>query len=113
MHHHRRPNNPRTKINPIPLHHARRGQVAAEDFPHRNVPDEGQLHAEADHDAEHQGRDEDLEGAEAAHRALLVVEEEDDQHFDDADGAAGDEGDVEEQVEGDGGADDLFLEGEC
>lgn len=94
----------------VRLDQRRRRGVAAEDGAHRGVLDHGELDAETDDYGEDEGHDEELKEAQAAHRALGPVEDEDEQDVGNGDGAAGDEGEFgDEQVEGDGRADDLGL----
>ena len=69
--------------------------------------DLAELEAEADDHAEHEEHDEYLEGAERAHGPAWAVKYQDDEDVYDGDGASRDEGHLDEDVEGDGGADDL------
>lgn len=96
---------------PLGLDEGRRGEEAAEELADRGDCDEGQLDAEANDDAEHERHDKVLEDAQAAHRTRRPVEDEDDEHVGDGDCAAGDEGELEEEVERYGSADDLARRG--
>lgn len=94
---------------PLGLDKGGRGQEAAEEAADVSDTDQRQLDAEADDDAEHEGHDAVLEDSQAAHRARGAVEDEDDEDVGNADGAAGDERDLEQEVQRNGRADDLFV----
>ncbi|KAJ3484503.1 hypothetical protein NLG97_g7037 [Lecanicillium saksenae] len=84
------------------------GEVPAEDVPDARFLDEGELDAEAHDDADDEGADKQLKQAQALHRAVRAVKDEDEHDVDDGERDARDERQLgDEQVERDGGANDF------
>ena len=82
-------------------------QVASKDFSHCGVLDERQLETETDDDAHDQCSDEALEDPQSPHGAGWAVEDQNHKDVDNGDCTSGDQRDIEEQIEGYGGSDDL------
>ncbi|PMB67043.1 hypothetical protein BM221_006705 [Beauveria bassiana] len=85
-----------------------RGHEAAKDVADARLVNHGELYAEADDDAEHEQADKELKQAQALHGAVGAVKDEDEHDVDNGEGDAGDERQArDQQVEGNGGANDL------
>ncbi|KAH6605677.1 hypothetical protein Trco_004830 [Trichoderma cornu-damae] len=92
-----RPQDAAGLVQTLRLHDGPGGEVALEDLADAGAPDERELDAEADDDAQDQQEDEELEDAEALHGAVWAVEDEDGQDVEDGEGAAGHKGQLGDQ----------------
>ncbi len=92
---------------PLRFDHGGRGQISSKDLPDAGIANVGQLHAKGYDDAKHQGDDEAFEGSQALHGSRWIIEEQDDEHIDEGQGTTGHERDSKQQIQGDGGPNDL------
>lgn len=72
------------KIDAVPFHDGRGGNIASEDLADTCVADLGELDAETDHHAENEGHDEEFKEAKAGQGPVWVIEHEENQDVDEA-----------------------------